>query len=356
MNAEKLEHIYGLLENNKPDAALKALKTVRLAPGMLKGNIHFIRGEAWRLKGIFNKAIKEYANALKAGLPTAELFCRALIRSAACYRALGHQKMTFAFAAAAVKAASKVPGIKSEAELELAMAYRLKGDFAKSSAMLNRLLRNYRKQRDHEACAFILWALGGLYRLEGRYAEAIRAFENSISSAIKAGDEFSRGYAIFGLGGVLRVAGFMKRARASYAGARKIFAGTGDIFARAYAECGFANVLRQEGELEEAFKGYRRAHRLYSSIDDKPDLGFVEWGLGEIYKKRGDFSKAMKCFKTARRLFDGHAETRGEVLCELSMANIHYLEGRTSEADHTYFAAVAKARKHGLHTYLETFT
>ncbi|HBB67010.1 MAG: hypothetical protein A2X28_09050 [Elusimicrobia bacterium GWA2_56_46] len=355
MIIEELEKTADLLEAGKPDAAFKALKRIPRPRGF-EGRWYYLYGEAWRLKGIFDKAITAYGSALKHGFPTAEFFCLALIKAAACHRALGHEKQAFAFARAALKAAAGAPGLKSEAELELAMAYRLKGEFEKSGPILERLLRGYLKEKDHGAAAFIFWALGGLYRLEGRYSLSIESFKRSGMYAGRDNDPSAGGYALFGLGGVLRVAGFMKPARAAYERARKLFLKTEDSFAKAYAECGLANVLRQQGELDAAFKGYRRAHKLYSEIGDRPDLGFVEWGLGEVYKKRGEFKNAMLYFKRARRLFDGNAEPRGEVLSELSMANVHYLEGRAAEADKMYFAAIAKAKKHHLRTYLESFT
>jgi tetratricopeptide (TPR) repeat protein len=355
MIIEKLETAYDLLQAGKPEAALKLLATIKHPKGF-EGRWYYLYGEAWRLKGIFNKAIAAYRSAMTLGLPTKDCLCQALLRTAACHRALGREKQTFAFASAAVKASKKAPALKSEAALELAMAYRLKGDFKRAAAGLKLLLRAYLGEKDYGGAAFVLWALGGLYRLEGLYKPAIDSFKLSGRYAGRDGDASAAGYALFGLGGVLRVAGFMKPARLAYVKARKMFLKTEDSFARAYAECGLANVLRQDGELEAALKGYKRAHRLYSQIGDKPDLGFVEWGLGEIYKKRGEFKKAAVCFKKARRLFDGNAEPRGEVLSGLSMASVHYLEGHTVEAEKMYFAAVAKAKKHGLHTYLETFT
>jgi tetratricopeptide (TPR) repeat protein len=355
MIIEELEKISDLVEAGRPEEAFKALKAAGRPRGF-EGRWYYLYGEAWRLKGIFDKAIASYESAMTWGLPAAEFLCQALIKTAACHRALGQEKQAFAFAAAGIKAASLAPALKREAELELAMAYRLKGDFKKAAAMLERLLRAYLKEDDNGAAAFILWALGGLYRLQGRYELAIESFRLSGAYAAKDHDNSARGYALFGLGGVLRVAGFMEPARAAYVRARKLFLRTEDTFARAYAECGLANVLRQLGELDAAFEGYQRAHKLYSEIGDKPDLGFVEWGMGEVHKKRGEFKNAMARFKAARRLFDGHAELRGEILSEFSMANVHYLEGRPAEADKMYFAALAKARRHGLHTYLESFT
>ena len=355
MIIEELEKAADLVEAGKVDAAFKVLKAISHPTGF-EGRWYYLYGEAWRLKGIFDKAIAAYETAMARGLPTAQFFCQTLIKTAACHRALGHQKQAFAFASAGLKSAARAPALKPEAELELAMAYRLKGDFKKASSMLKRILLAYLKEDDYGAAAFILWALGGIYRLEGRYELAIESFKLSGAYAARDHDPSARGYALFGLGGVLRVAGFMKPARAAYESARRLFRRTEDTFARAYAECGLANVLRQQGELNSAFDGYQRAHRLYSEIGDKPDLGFVEWGLGEVYKKQGEFKNAMVCFKNARRLFKGNAEPRGEILTGLSMANLCYLEGRTAEADKIYFSAVAKAKKHHLHTYLESFT
>jgi tetratricopeptide (TPR) repeat protein len=263
----------------------------------------FLRGEAWRQAGKFKNALAQYNRGLKSKSCDRELRLGILIKKTAASRALG-QTCAALKAALSALALARATGLSiPEAELELALAHRLAGNFGKAEPALKRLYALYGRLGDWGAVSYVLWALGGLWRLKGRYKLSIKAFEDSARFAAKAGDKAARGYALCGLGGVNRVAGRIKRAFKSYKEACAVFAGSSDIFARAYAECGMSNVLRQLGRLDEALKGYRKAHKFYSAIRDGPDLGFVEWGIGEVYKKRGELAKAEGAFRRAERLF-----------------------------------------------------
>lgn len=316
----------------------------------------FLRGEAWRAVGKFKNALAQYDRGLKLKSCDRKLRLEILIKKAATSRALGQTCAALKAALSALALARATGLFIPEAALELALAHRLAGNFGKAESALKRLYALYRRLGDWEAVSFVLWALGGLWRLKGRYNLSIKAFEDSARFAAKAGDKTARGYALLGLGGVNRVAGHIESALKPYKEARTVFAGSSDIFARAYAECGMANVLRQLGRLDEALKGYQKARKLYSAIRDGPDAGFVEWGIGEVYKKRGEPAKAEGAFKRAEKLFSCGFEPRGIILTKLSMAQVDYLLGNTAKADKLHFAALKAARKHGLHTYLETFT
>ncbi|OGS11333.1 MAG: hypothetical protein A2234_10750 [Elusimicrobia bacterium RIFOXYA2_FULL_58_8] len=351
MNIEKIE---ALLDNGqfaKARAALNSLKT-----GAAPGRRSFLKGEALRGLGFFGEALKEYAAVRRAARGDAELELRAFLGEARCNRALGNNKATLFSAGKALMLSKKLDLDRADAGLEWALALRLAGRLAEAAPLLEKALKGYEKAGDPAACAFSLWALGGLYRLQGRYAEGIKAFERSLKLAKKAGDDAAAGYALFGLGGILRVAGFMGRALDCYVRARGQFSRTDDTFAKAYAECGTANVLRQLGRLEEAFSGYVRAHKLYSGLADWADLGFVEWGMGEIRKRNGQFAAALKHYRKAGKLFKGRSEPRGEALTLLSLAALYFLTGKTAQAERRHNAALKFIRSHNMHTHLETFT
>ena len=348
---EKARNLHAL---KKPAAALKA------RPGLKKNETCaealFLRGEAWRQAGKFKNALAQYERGLKLKSCYRELRLEILIKKAAASRALG-QTCAALKAALSARALARATGLSiPEAELELALAHRLAGNFGKAESALKRLRALYSRLGDWGAVSFVLWALGGLWRLKGRYNLSIKAFEGSARFAAKAHDKAARGYAFLGLGGVNRVAGHIGSALKLYGEARAVFAGSSDIFAKAYVECGMSNVLRQLGRLDEALKGYRRARKLYSAIQDWPDAGFVEWGIGEVYKKRGELAKAKGAFKRAEKLFSSGFEPRGIILTKLSLAQVDYLLGNTAIAEKLHFAALKEARKHGLHTYLEAFT
>ncbi|HAF95394.1 MAG: hypothetical protein A2X34_05240 [Elusimicrobia bacterium GWC2_51_8] len=367
---EQIKKARKFLDAEKPAAALKIL--AGLKKNETCAEALFLRGEAWRQAGEFNNALACYDRGLKLKSCGRELRLEILIKKAAASRALGLTSAALKAAGSALILARSSGFFIPEAELELALAHRLAGNFSRAEPALKRLHVLYRRRGDWEAVSFVLWSLGGLWRLQGRYKLSIKAFEGSAAFAAKAGDKAARGYALFGLGGVKRVAGHIESALKPYREARAMFSGSSDIFARAYAECGMSNVLRQLGRLDEALKGYKRAHKLYSAIKDGPDLGFVEWGIGEVYKKRGELAKAEGAFKRAEKLFSSGfgrsvgqrplgrhprwIEPRGIILTKLSMAQVNYLLGNTAKAEKLHFTALKEARRHGLYTYLEVFT
>lgn len=360
------QKIEALIDKGNFKKALLILKACRLShkgrgegEGLIlaESEYYFLLAECYRGLGFFDTAIKHYSavRGQSTGV-SPERSIQTLLRLAACHRALGNSRKALFFAEKAFSESLESRLIVSDARLELALAYRLKGDFKKAEKELKTLLKIYSKEKDLSALSFVLWALGGVYRLEGRHKESIAAFKTSIKHGLKTGDKISSGYSMFGLAGVMRIAGFIDKSEYYYRKARDIFSKTQDIFGKAYSECGLANALRQKGLLQEALKRYAKAHRLYSLIRDRADLGFVEWGTGEILKKQGKLREALKHFIKALNLFKNKSEIRGEILAEISIAQILYLLGNPRQADGVYFKAVKKARKRKLRAYIETFT
>ena len=61
-------------------------------------------------------------------------------------------------------------------------------------------------------------------------------------------------------------------------------------------------------------------------------------------------------FEEAKKLFANSDEIRGQLLTEISLAQVIYALGDKAKADKIYFAAVTRAQKENLHTYLENGT
>ena len=97
-------------------------------------------------------------------------------------------------------------------------------------------------------------------------------------------------------------------------------------------------------------------YELYSSINDTVDLGFVKWGKADILKHQGNLKAALTTLLEAKKLFGASDEIRGQLLTEISLAQIYYLQGQKKLADTIYDKAVARARKENLRTYLESLT
>lgn len=344
-----------LLDQNKPAQVLKELGKVKTK----NWQILFVQAEAQRMLGSFEEAIKNYTLALK-NISNTEVEDKIdlLLALAKCERTLGK-------AAKAYKNASLAEKLAQQAELEdfavlalqeRALALRAQGKLQDAKVLLNTTLNYYQEQGEVAGQSFIYWALGGISRLEGNFAQGILEFKKAITLAKKAKDNVAVAYAVCGLAGISRIAGNIKDCVKNYKLAEKLFKNTEDVFGKAYTNCGLANGLRQLGEYKMAMKHYIVADKLYSSINDLVDLGFVKWGKADILKHQGNLKAALKTLLEAKKLFGASDEIRGQLLTEISLAQIYYLQGQKKLADTIYEKAVARAKKEGLRTYLESLT
>ena len=344
------------LSEGQPGIALSNIKG--LFPRHLEGEARFLRAEALRAQGFFDRAIAEYRHALGALDRTEnDLAIEAWLGLTRCHRSLGNVAQAMHALARARKCdGADDPDIKETISLEHALVLRASGQYGRALRQLKTLLRISRRRQDWSGVGFILWAIGGAQRFSGNLRQSHQDFRNSLSSFERAADREGQIYALFGLGGIARIRGRFSEARLAYAEAGRLL-GTGpDLFGRAYAHCGLANVLRQLGRWNEADRHYRDSYALYAKLDDRVDLAYVDWGIGQIHLKRGELKRAKRRFNAARKAFAQHREARGEALSLQALAHVEHALGRTASAEALFDAAVTRSRKAGLHAHLEVFT
>lgn len=351
----KIAYFEDLLDQNKPAQVLKELGKVKTKDFQLL----FVLAEAQRMLGNFEEAIKNYQQALKNISKTAlEDKIDLLLALAKCERTLGRASAAYKNACLAQKLAQKaiLEDFAVLALQERALALRAQGKLQDAKVLLNTTLNYYIEQGEIAGQSFIYWALGGISRLEGNFAQGISEFKKAITLAKKAKDKIATAYGVCGLAGISRIAGDIKACVKNYQLAAKLFKNTDDIFGKAYTNCGLANGLRQLGDYKKAMRHYIVADKLYSSINDTVDLGFVKWGKADILKHQGNLKAALKTLLEAKKLFGASDEIRGQLLTEISLAQIYYLQGQRKQADSIFEKAFARAKKEGLRTYLESLT
>ncbi len=353
MNARALDALQRSqrrLEAGRPADALAALPR-RLAP-LLAPEGEFLRAEALRAQGFFNRAVGAYRTVLELKGADRDLKGRSALGMAAVWRSLGN----IPAARTLMKCARSFGLSPEDAALETALIERAAGNWKKCFPALGALLAKSRREKDHASSAFLLWALGGARRFSGDLEGGRRDFLESLALARRAGDPAGEVYALFGLAGVSRIQGRLEESRARYARAGRLLAKTQDLFGKAYAFCGQANALRQLGRLDEARRGYLSSHALYAKLGDAVDLAYVDWGLGKIALSRGDLAEAGRRLKLAWKGFSGGHEARGLVLTEMTLAALLHAQGRSREAEGFFDRAVARSRKAGLTAHLEIYT
>ncbi|MCL2888046.1 MAG: hypothetical protein FWF35_01865 [Elusimicrobia bacterium] len=345
-----LNKIEKLLETGRPSKVIAAFKNYK---GKNAAAL-FLWGEAERMSGNFEAALKIYARAAQ-GNKDACLKIEILLSEAACERTLGRSERAYKTASAAYISA-EWEDYKISALQEAGMALRAWGKFDESLKYLNQVLAYYKAGKNYAGISFILWAKGGISRLQGRFEDGIKEFKTAAAYAKKSGDKINLAYAYCGLAGISRIAGNARACVAYYRRADKIFRRSEDIFGKAYTNCGMANGLRQLGRLKEALTCYKKADELYSKIGDKVDLGFVKWGIADALKRQNKINESLNYLASAEKLFAGSDEKRGQILTKISLAQTLYALGRAAEAKEKYDAAVSQAKVENLNTYLEIYT
>jgi len=341
-----LDGIDKLISQEKIELATKKLTDI--PDNYLK---YYYIAEIKRISGLLKDSIRFYEKSLSDNKNMDKIKYNSLIKLASVHRALGNIDK----AKKIIEEIKKIKNKNIDAKLEIAMFYRMKGDFKKSIIELKKILLSYRKINDFQGISYVQWAIAGIYRLIGDYKNAIEKYKNSIKYAQMAKDKSLKIYSLLGLAGTSRIYGKVIDSYKTYFNARKIIK-KDDIFAMAYVHCGMGNALRQMGEIDKAWKNYKKAYKLYLKTGDKLELSLVMWGMGECYKRRGNIKEAIKIFKRTRKLFKSGFEPRGYILNEISISNCLYLMGKIDEAKRIYLNAIKLADKHSLNTYLEIFT
>ena len=230
-----------------------------------------------------------------------------------------------------------------------AMALRGLGRYGHALKIFNQLLRSYRRRRDNEGAAYILWAMGTTERFSGRLAPACRHLRDAVTAYEKRNDASGLAYARCGWGGTLRMMGFADASRQQYALAYRTFRRENDRFGMAYASCGQANGLRMAGHLAEALPFMNRAERGYRALRLSGPLAFVLWSRAQLFIERGNWSAASRELREADRAFRSSRDPRGLVYVALGRAELARARGLDSQA--AYLRAAKAAGQ--LHLLLE---
>ncbi len=353
----RLERAKGLLQDGKPQSALKLLKGA--FPSVLSRDKDYLAAEALRDQGFFDRALTLYRRVLAgSGRDDPSLWLDSCLGAVKALRSLGQvaEGRRILERGLALARRCRLTSYRWQLGLEEALLDRAEGRYARSIKKLTPFLTDFKKEGDWAGAGYILWALGGARRFSGDLESSRRDFTKSLYFFKRGKDSSGMAYALFGLGGVTRIQGRLEEAERHYTAAGKRLAGGSDIFGRAYAHCGLANVLRQRGRLQAARKLYLLSHALYSRLEDRVDLAYVDWGLGKIALHEGKLREADNRLRTALKAFAAGNEVRGVVLSENALAALLHARGKTVRAEALFDRAVRRARQAGLHAHLEIFT
>lgn len=227
-----------------------------------------------------------------------------------------------------------------------AMAWRGLGRYATSLSAFSTLLSAYRRLKDQEGEAYVLWAMGTTERFAGRLAAADRHLAEAVRLYIRLRDASGLAYARCGWGGTLRMKGEAARSRALYAQGYRYFSKVGDRFGMAYASCGQGNALRMLGRLSDALPFMKRAERHYRRLRLAGPLGFVLWSRAMLETERSAWNEATRFLSEAEAAFQRAGDPRGLVYVILGRGEL--ARARQKPAFLYYQRAANRARRLGL--------
>ena len=236
--------------------------------------------------------------------------------------------------------------IRLDATCGRAMAFRGLGLYRTALPIFSRLLRGYRRRRDKEGEAYILWAMGTTERFAGRLSDADRHLEMAVRLYARLGDASGLAYARCGWGGTLRMMGYASRSRRLYALGFRTFRQTGDRFGLAYSSCGQGNALRMMGRLSAARLFMKRAEKNYRALRLPGPLGFVLWSRAMLEAECHSWREASTKLRGAESQFRRVRDLRGLVYVLLGKGELARAQGKPSST--VFDQAARAARRLGL--------
>lgn len=302
---EKAEYKDSLMLFKK---ALSISKRHGILDGALDSTIAM--ADIYRMTGNFDKAIKNYEDALEA--------CEAL-----------GNKLTAADCMVGIGLSLRAMGIWKEAVRFISGARGI-----------------YEKKKDIRGIAFSLWAEAGALRVAGDITKAIKKFKKSKDIFSRAGDKSGVAYALCGLGGTHRISGKFKESLDYYKQANEIFKVLKDRFGTAYSHCGIGNAFRMLDKYSDALKHFNGATVIYENIGDIVSYSYTLWSLANVYKMEGDFDNARLYIKKALRNFRRTKDPRGIIYCGLTLGEIDFMEGKRGVAEKRFLSALVSAATH----------
>jgi tetratricopeptide (TPR) repeat protein len=292
----------------------------------------------------FRKALSGY-RALRA--PQGVLDCRMSIGDV--HRMIGNYDLAEKSYSAAAAVAKNTEDIMAaaDADTNIALCMRGRGDWKHALPLLQKTLAFYEKNGDRQATAFSLWAIAGTLRIKGDIPGAIRAYNTALKLFRQLRLQPAVGYSLCGLGGTHRIAGMFSESLDYYRGANRLFSGIGDRFGTAYSYCGIGNAYRMQGHYKKALANFDRASKIYNAIGDRVSYSYTLWSIGTTYKMLDDHVKARRYFSTAQGLFRKTRDPRGLIYCMLGTGEIAMLEGRKKQAENYIRESVRLADEYG---------
>ncbi len=314
-------------------------------------HLQFKKAELLRQKSRYRESLALFRKALSGYRslrdPQGVLDCRMSIGDV--HRMIGNYALAERSYSAAAAVAREVDDAVAVADAgtNIALCMRGRGDWRHALPLLQKNLAFYEKNRDRQATAFSLWAIGGTLRIKGDIQNAIRIYNNALKLFRKQRLRPAVGYSLCGLGGTHRIAGMFSESLDYYRKANRLFAGIGDKFGTAYSYCGIGNAYRMLDQYKKALASFGRASKIYTAIGDRVSYSYTLWSIGTTYKMMGDHANALLYFRTAQRLFRKTRDPRGLIYCRLGMGEVALLEGRKKQAEKYIMESVQLAEQYG---------
>jgi len=340
-----------LVERHRGKEALSLLAAIRRAvPSALHAEWCELHGEALQQAGDFRSAHASYRQAHRRLKSSTDRWRRAEISLR-----LGDTARQIEAFADAIRWYTAAEGharavtsqrLALDAATGKAMALRGQGRYADALRLFTTLLSTYRRRRDLEGAAYILWAMGTTERFAGRIGRAHVHLRDAVNIYEKLKDASGLAYARCGWGGTLRMMGHADQSRRLYALAHGTFRLEGDRFGMAYSSCGQANGFRMGGHLSRALPFMVRAEQGYRALQLKGPLGFVLWSRAQLFIELGRWREAKEQLGLAEKAFRSAKDPRGLVYVALGKAELARAQGRPSAA--VFHRVAVTARRLGL--------
>ncbi|KAG8993864.1 hypothetical protein FRB90_000580 [Tulasnella sp. 427] len=190
--------------------------------------------------------------------------------------------------------------------------------------------------RDSLKRARALRGLGGIYLAQCKYVKAEETFSEVLRIYAQIGHSQGQANALRSLGEVYECQSNYAAAETSFAQAEGIYALIDDGQRQGSMLVMLGDILYRQSKYAEAANFFDRAQQVFGQIGDDMQAETL-CALGNIYRMQSEYTKAETALAEAGRLFDRCS--LGQVLVSISMAHLHWVQGRRTEAVSIYTKA-----------------
>ena len=301
-------------------------------------------GEIFRIKGEYQKALKNYELALNIaehlGTDTGKLVIFNNISNI--YQKQGNYKEALKYYKSAFKYADRLRDLSRKATIlnNIGMIFRAKSQYDSALKNYQEALNIVEQLGNLSQKVIYLINIGEIHRNKGEYSNAMSSYKEALEIAKNLGDLTGKSVALNNIGQLYRDRGEYSDALKYYQKALKIDEKLENLPGKATSLNNIATIYYVEEKYEKALEMFQEVYMIDEKLGNLSQKATSLNNIGEIYRVMGRYSEALKKFETVLKIDEQLENLSGMAITFNNIGSIHYTQERLNEALRYYEKAL----------------